>query len=126
MAAGARRQGNKLLYLGNPEARQWLDRPRQTSLLTEQGIDLYRQDFNFEPARLSGAPTTPPTGRASRRSATLRVTWLTGTNCDAGFPAMLIDTCATGGRRDDLETLRRAVPLWRSDYGLTIPPPCRI
>jgi len=31
-------------------------------------------------------------------------------------PGMLIDTCASGGRRNDLETLRRAVPLWRSDY----------
>jgi len=27
-----------------------------------------------------------------------------------------MDTCASGGRRDDLETLRRAVPLWRSDF----------
>jgi alpha-galactosidase len=31
-------------------------------------------------------------------------------------PGMLIDTCASGGRRNDLETLRRAVPLLRSDY----------
>ncbi len=31
-------------------------------------------------------------------------------------PNMLIDTCASGGRRNDLETLRRAVPLLRSDY----------
>jgi alpha-galactosidase len=29
---------------------------------------------------------------------------------------MLTDTCSGGGGRDDLETLRRAVPLWRSDY----------
>ena len=29
---------------------------------------------------------------------------------------MLIDCCASGGRRNDLETLRRAVPLWRTDY----------
>ena len=29
---------------------------------------------------------------------------------------MLIDSCASGGRRNDLETMRRAVPLWRSDY----------
>jgi alpha-galactosidase len=29
---------------------------------------------------------------------------------------MLIDSCASGGRRNDLETLRRAVPLLRSDY----------
>jgi alpha-galactosidase len=29
---------------------------------------------------------------------------------------MLIDSCASGGRRNDVETLRRAVPLTRSDY----------
>jgi alpha-galactosidase len=31
-------------------------------------------------------------------------------------PNMLIDSCASGGRRNDLETLRRAVPFIRSDY----------
>ena len=34
----------------------------------------------------------------------------------ARHPNMLIDSCASGGRRNDLETLRRAVPLLRSDY----------
>ena len=32
------------------------------------------------------------------------------------FPDLPIDTCASGGRRNDLETLRRALPLWRSDH----------
>ena len=32
------------------------------------------------------------------------------------FPHLLIDNCASGGRRIDIETLRRSVPLWRSDY----------
>lgn len=31
-------------------------------------------------------------------------------------PKLRIDSCASGGRRNDLETLRRAVPLLRSDY----------
>ncbi len=31
-------------------------------------------------------------------------------------PKMLIDSCASGGRRNDLETMRRGVPLLRSDY----------
>jgi len=31
-------------------------------------------------------------------------------------PGMLIDNCASGGRRLDVESLRRSVPLWRSDY----------
>ena len=30
-------------------------------------------------------------------------------------PGLWIDTCASGGRRIDLETLSRSVPLWRSD-----------
>jgi alpha-galactosidase len=29
---------------------------------------------------------------------------------------MFIDSCASGGRRNDLETMRRAIPLWRTDY----------
>lgn len=35
-------------------------------------------------------------------------------------PGMLIDSCASGGRRNDLETMRRAVPLWRSDYAFEL------
>src|SRR6202011_2481771 len=30
-------------------------------------------------------------------------------------PNLLIDCCASGGRRNDVEAMRRAVPLWRSD-----------
>ena len=33
----------------------------------------------------------------------------------ARFPGLLIDNCSSGGRRIDIETLRRSVPLWRSD-----------
>jgi len=31
------------------------------------------------------------------------------------FPSLLIDNCASGGKRIDIETLRRSLPLWRSD-----------
>jgi alpha-galactosidase len=31
-------------------------------------------------------------------------------------PHLWIDSCASGGRRNDLETMRRSVPLLRSDY----------
>jgi alpha-galactosidase len=33
----------------------------------------------------------------------------------AAHPGLLIDNCASGGRRIDLETCSRSVPLWRSD-----------
>jgi alpha-galactosidase len=34
----------------------------------------------------------------------------------AANPGLLIDNCASGGRRIDLETIGRSVPLWRTDY----------
>ena len=33
----------------------------------------------------------------------------------ARHPGLWIDNCASGGRRIDLETVMRSVPLWRSD-----------
>lgn len=32
------------------------------------------------------------------------------------FPNLLIDNCAGGGHRNDIEMLSRSVPMWRSDY----------
>ena len=32
-------------------------------------------------------------------------------------PGLWIDSCASGGRRNDLETMRRSVPLHYTDYG---------
>jgi len=52
----------KLLNLGNPAARAWLT-DHIDRFIREQGVDLYRQDFNMDPLA-SGARTTPPTGRA--------------------------------------------------------------
>ena len=103
-----------LLDLGNPEARTWLT-DHVDRLLTEQGIDLYRQDFNMDPLehwRKNDAPD---------RQGITEIRHVTGylaywDELRRRHPDMLIDSCASGGRRNDLETLRRAVPLLRSDY----------
>jgi alpha-galactosidase len=104
---------NRLLDLGNDEARSWLTE-HVTKLIREQGIDLYRQDFNFEPLpywRASDAPDRQ--GISEIRHVTGYLAYWD--ELRRRFPNMMIDTCASGGRRNDLETLRRAVPLWRSD-----------
>ena len=104
----------KLLNLGNDEARRWLtDHVSRT--LTEQGIDLYRQDFNMDPLPYWRSNDVPD------RQGITEIRHITGylAYWDAllkEHPNMLIDSCASGGRRNDLETLRRAVPLLRSDY----------
>ncbi len=103
-----------LLNLGNDEARKWLiDHVDRT--LTEQGIDLYRQDFNMDPLPFwRGADSPDRQGMTEN----LYVQGYLG-YWDAlreRHPDLRIDSCASGGRRDDLETLRRAVPLIRSDH----------
>ena len=103
-----------LLNLGNDTARPWLIE-HVDGLLNEQGIDLYRQDFNMDPLdfwRRNDAPD---------RQGITEIKHVTGylaywDELRRRHPKMLIDSCASGGRRNDLETMRRAVPLWRSDY----------
>ncbi|MBI3911148.1 MAG: alpha-galactosidase [Armatimonadetes bacterium] len=106
--------GQKLLDMGNPEARGWLT-DHVSRLITEQGIDLYRQDFNMDPLPYwRAADAQDRQGiTESRYVAGYLAYW---DELRRRFPHMLIDTCAGGGHRNDLETLRRAVPLLRSDY----------
>jgi alpha-galactosidase len=104
----------KLLNLGHDEARTWLvnhiDR-----LLTEQGIDLYRQDYNIDPLNFWRAAD------AEDRQGITENHYVTGylaywDELLRRHPGMLIDTCASGGHRNDLETLRRSLPFLRSDF----------
>ena len=106
--------GGGLLNLGHAPAWQWLV-DHVDKLITSEGIDLYRQDFNMDPLphwRSHDAPdrhgiteNQHVTGYLAYWDALLR-----------RHPGLLIDSCASGGRRNDLETMRRAVPLLRSDY----------
>ena len=103
-----------LLNLGNDEARQWLTE-HVDRMITEQGIDLYRQDFNMDPLGYWRANDAPD------RQGITEIKHVTGylaywDELRRRHPNLLIDSCASGGRRNDLETMRRAVPLWRSDY----------
>jgi alpha-galactosidase len=105
---------DRLLNLGNPEARQWL-----TDLIDryirEQGVDLYRQDHNIDPLGFWRG------NDASDRQGMTENLYVQGylafwDELLRRHPDLLIDSCASGGRRNDLETLRRAVPLLRSDF----------
>jgi alpha-galactosidase len=106
--------GGTLLDLGNPAARTWLT-DHVDRVLTEQGIDLYRQDFNMDPLdiwRRNDAPDRQGMTENLHVQGYLAY-W------DAlrqRHPNLVIDSCASGGRRNDLETMRRAVPLHPTDY----------
>ncbi len=105
---------NKLLNLGNPEALKWLT-DHVDEVLTKQGIDLYRQDFNFPPLafwRENDAQDRQGINE-NHHTAGYLAYW---DELRRRRPGMLLDSCASGGRRNDLETLRRSVPIHKTDY----------
>ena len=103
-----------LLNLGNPEALNWLINHVDRTL-TEQGIDFYRQDFNMEPLGWwLGGDGPERQGMTENLYVQGYLAYWDGLR--RRHPNLRIDSCASGGRRDDLETMRRAVPLIRSDY----------
>jgi alpha-galactosidase len=106
--------GWKLLNLGNPEALDWAIK-HISGLIESEGIDLYRQDFNMDPLMYWR------NGEAEDRQGITENHYVEGylaywDGLLANHPHLRIDTCSSGGRRLDLETLRRSVPLIRSDY----------
>ena len=104
----------KLLNLGDVAARKWIT-DLVDAQLTEQGIDLYRQDFNMDPlAYWRGNDSADRQGITEIRHVEGYLAYWD--ELRRRHPGLLIDSCASGGRRNDLETLRRAVPLLRSDY----------
>jgi alpha-galactosidase len=105
---------NRLLDLGNPRALEWLI-GHVSNFIRDEGVTIYRQDFNFDPAPYWKAMDAPD------RVGVAEMKHIEGlyTFWDALLernPGLLIDNCASGGRRIDLETTSRSIPLWRTDY----------
>ncbi len=102
-----------LLNLGDDGAREWalaqVDR-----LVREEGIDYYRQDFNFNTIAYWRANDAPDRVGVTEMKyiAGLYRFWDT---LRERYPDMLIDNCASGGRRIDFETNSRSICLFRSD-----------
>ncbi len=105
--------GHSLLNLGNEAA--WRDCFETISRHIETlHISCYRQDFNMFPLAYFRR-----NDKEDRRGIT-EIKHMMGLYrlwdaLSARFPSLLIDNCASGGKRIDIETLRRSVPLWRSD-----------
>jgi alpha-galactosidase len=106
---------DSLLFLGNPQCRQWLT-DHVSDVIRNDRIKIYRQDFNFEPLdywRRNDAEDRQGMNENLHVQGYLQY-W---DDLRARNPGLWIDSCASGGRRNDLETMRRAVPLHYSDYG---------
>jgi len=105
---------NALLDFGHAPARQHL-LELFSRIIGETGVDIYREDFNFDPLAYWEAADAPD------RVGMAEIRYLTGhyafwDELRQRFPRLAIDNCASGGRRIDLETMSRSLPLWPSDF----------
>lgn len=102
-----------LYNLGDPKALRHM-----TDLLSQRisdaGVTVYREDYNIDPLAFWRAAD------AEDRQGISEIRFVEGhyamwDELRARHPGLWIDNCASGGRRIDLETCMRSVPLWRSD-----------
>lgn len=113
---GEVKEGASLLFnLGIPEAREYLTE-LVSGLISDFGIDGYRQDFNlFEPLPYLRAADAPErVGMAEIRY--IEGLYLFLDELLRRHPELFIDNCSSGGRRLDFEMMGRSIPLWRSDW----------
>ena len=107
--------GAGLFNLGLPEAREYMTRYLVT-VIGEYGIDCLRIDFNIDPLPFwkfldQKDPDRSGLGEIRYVEGLYRM-W---DDILRACPHLFIDNCASGGRRIDLETCSRSIPLWRSD-----------
>jgi alpha-galactosidase len=112
---------SQLFRLGDPEARKWLTDYIDVQITAAQ-LDWIRWDFNIEPLgfwRRNDAPDRQGMTEI-RHIEGLYAMW---DELARRHPGLIVDICASGGRRIDLETLMRGLPLWHSDLQCSGPHP---
>jgi alpha-galactosidase len=86
------------------------------ALIGDNGIGVYRQDFNFPPLAY-WRDNDPEDRQGMNENLHVQGYLRYWDDLLARNPGLWIDSCASGGRRNDLETMRRSVPLHYTDYG---------
>lgn len=108
---------NLLLNLGDTAAWSHI-----TDLLSDHiaqiGVDIFRQDFNFDPLPYWQAADAPDRVGMTE-NLYIQGFYRLWDELLRRHPNIWIDNCASGGRRIDLETLSRSLPLWPSDFNDT-------
>lgn len=104
-----------LLDEGNPDAWRWLT-DHVSGMIAAQGIDWYREDMNGGGPLRAWRRADAPDRQGMTENLYVQGHLAFWDELRRRHPHLRIDSCASGGRRNDLETMRRAVPLLRSDF----------
>ncbi|MBR5123765.1 MAG: alpha-galactosidase, partial [Clostridia bacterium] len=99
----------------DPAACDWLI-DTVDKIIKESHITVYRQDFNFAPSPY-WALNTEPDREGILENLHIQGYYRYWDTLIERNPGLWMDSCASGGRRNDPETMRRAVPLHYTDVG---------
>lgn len=105
--------GFRLLNLGNSDARAWATQFVGDTIASSH-IAIYRQDFNLYPG-FFWHTDEPANERGLREVRYINGLYAYLDALQQRFPALIMDNCASGGRRLDFEMMRRMSTYWRSD-----------
>ena len=104
-----------VLNLGNPDALKWLI-DHIDGMVKSQGLDWYREDLNGDGYGTAWRKADAPDRQGITENLHVQGHLAFWDELRRRNPKLRIDSCASGGRRNDLETMRRSVPLLRSDW----------
>lgn len=110
--------------IGIPECLAWTTE-RVCKVLRENKVEIYREDNNSDPGALwRYLDSLEGEGRRGITENKFVIghykMWDDIIACTLSFGGCgFVDSCASGGGRNDLESLRRGVPMLRSDYDRT-------
>jgi alpha-galactosidase len=106
-----------VLNLGDPAALKWLIE-HIDGMVKSQGLDWYREDLNGGNYGTAWRKHDAPDRQGITENLYVQGHLTFWDELRRRHPHLRIDSCASGGRRNDLETMRRAVPLLRSDWAV--------
>ncbi len=84
------------------------------------GIDIYRQDFNFLPDRYF-TQNEEENRRGAKENLHIQAVLALYDELRRRNPGLIIDNCAAGGTRNEMDILRRSVPLQYTDMDIDAP-----
>jgi len=104
-----------LMDLGNPECREWIYN-KICKVIDQSGATGYRQDFNNDPAPAWAENDAKTEGRTGMTENQYVQGYLALWDALIDKYGLFIDSCASGGGRNDLESMKRGVPLHYTDW----------
>ena len=104
---------SRIINLGDPECREWVF-AKISKVIDTAGVTGYRQDFNNDPAPAWEAADAP--NRKGMTENQYVQGYLALWDAIIEKYGIFIDSCASGGGRNDLESMKRGVPLHYTDW----------